>query len=248
MKVGAQLNIYGKMLETNFQKILENIYAMGYSGIETSYRIALMYRDLKKLLDKNELKLVALHMGMVNLERVEEMLDILSKSNGLYLTLSGAGGRTNSIEKYLKGSRLLNKVGKIASNYGILLCYHNHMHEIVYNARGIKTIVRNTNPSLVKLCVDTYWVRCSGMDPAKFIEEYINRIEYLHLKDGRKEDMISTPKRFCELGRGIIDFRKILEIATSKPMNWVIVEQDRSDKDPNESMRISREFLRKLGY
>jgi len=245
LKIGAQLIIWGKRAREDLSSVIKAVHEIGFEGIETSPTVLAEYGDWKQLLRNYGLSLVALHIGVGNLKEAEEALKMLSDFNGLYLTFSGAGGKTKTEEEYLESCRFLNKIGRLAENYGITVCYHNHDYEIVNNAWGLKIVIENTDPELIKLCVDTYWVKCGGLEPVDFIAEHLDRIAYLHLKDGTEEDM--KHRRFKELGKGCINFKKILEIASRK-LDWVIVEQDRSEKDPTQSMKESREYLRQLGY
>ena len=245
MRIGAQLIIWGRRVEEDLASIVKTVAEIGYEGIETSPRVLVKYGDWKKLLKDYGLSLVALHIGVGNLKEAEDALKMLSEFNGFYLTFSGAGGKTKTQEEYLESCRFLNEVGRLAKDYNVIVCYHNHDYEVVNNAWGLKIVIENTDPELVKLCVDTYWAKCGGLEPVDFIKTHLDRIAYLHLKDGTEEDI--KHRKFRELGKGCIDFKKILELVSEK-LDWVIVEQDRSEKDPAQSMRESREYLRQLGY
>ncbi|MBO3801902.1 MAG: sugar phosphate isomerase/epimerase [Thermoproteota archaeon] len=246
LKVGAQLIIWGKGPEEDLGNVLVEVKDAGYEGIEASSDLILKYgHKAKELLTKNSLKLVALHNGVGDLNKAEQSLKLLKELEGEYLTFSGPGGKGIE-EDYLKCTNFLNEVGKIAKSYGIKVCYHNHGHEIANNQKGIKLIIQNTDPELVSLCVDTYWVKFGGSDPLSFIKDNKDRVAYLHLKDGSEEDMKN--KKFSELGKGSIDFPQILSFVTKLNMKWVVVEQDSSLRSPFKSMLESREYLRKIGY
>ncbi len=241
-KVGAQLIIWGKRILKDLPGVLDEVKSIGYDGIETSALLITRYPNMRELLSSRKLQLVAFHMGIGNLDIVRQALKVLNELGGLYLTFSGAGGKENTEENYRKGAQFLNEIGKLAKEYNIVVCYHNHAQEIINDAFGIKIIVRETDPELVKLCVDTYWVKCGGQDPVGFMEEYLDRIAYLHLKDGTEEDM--RRRRFRELGEGVIDFPAIIRLAEKAGIQWLIVEQDRTERTPKESMEISRRYLR----
>ena len=49
---------------------------------------------------------------------------------------------------------------------------------------------------------------------------------------------------FLELGRGIVDFPSVFEVVKSADIEWYVVEQDRTDRTPKESMAISRRYLK----
>ncbi|MEM3469861.1 MAG: sugar phosphate isomerase/epimerase, partial [Thermoproteota archaeon] len=212
LRVGAQLIIWGVKPIENLESVLSEVREAGYEGIETSLEIVSKdIMETKRLLFENGLRLVALHMGIGDIGQVEQAVKSLEKLNGEYLTFSGPGGK-GSEEDYLKCAGFLNTVGKICREHGIKTCYHNHGHEIANNQRGIRIIIQNTEPELVGLCVDTYWVKFGGADPLQFIKTNKERIVYLHLKDGSDEDMKN--RRFSELGKGSIDFPAILSFTT----------------------------------
>jgi len=188
--------------------------------------------------------LAGLHMdvGSADINTVDKALTILNRAEGQCLLFSGAGGRENSDENYLRSSKLLDQYGKRASKRGVNVCYHNHWQEIVNNARGTGIILENTSPEHVSLCVDTYWVKCGGLSPAEFIKEHGGRIGYLHLKDGTEEGI--KKYEFTELGQGTVDFPAVLKAAEPLRVEWAVVEQDRTDRTPKESMAISRRYLK----
>jgi len=247
-KVGAQLIIWGQRAVSDFDDVLKEVGALGYEGIEAGPTVFASFPDPKKPLASYGLSLAGLHMGVDSADEklVDEALTILNKAEGHYLLFSGAGGKENSDENYMRSSRLLDKIGRKAKRRGIIVCYHNHWQEIIDNARGTRIILENTSPEHVSLCVDTYWVKCGGLSPAEFIKENGERVAYLHLKDGTAEGI--KRYEFTELGQGIIDFPAVMKAVKSLNIEWAVVEQDRTTKTPKESMALSRKYLKdKLG-
>jgi len=246
LKIGAQLIIWGTKPRENLESVLAEVREAGYEGVETSPEIVSTdVSKTKSLLLENGLKLIALHMGVGNINQAEQAVRLLKELEGEYLTFSGPGGKSSE-EDYLKCAEFLNKIGKISREHGVKTCYHNHGYEIAGNQKGIRLIVQNTDPDLVGLCVDTYWVKYGGEDPLQFLKSNKDRIIYLHLKDGTDEDMRNN--RFSELGKGSIDFPAILSFATRLGLKWVVVEQDWTPGNPFESMLESRNYLKRIGY
>jgi sugar phosphate isomerase/epimerase len=103
-------------------------------------------------------------------------------------------------------------------------------------------IAGETDPALVRFCLDVYWLHHAGEDPAAFIRRHADRGGYFHFKDGvRRED--GTPQ-FRELGAGAVDLHAAFEAAAEAGADWIVYEQDRSDVSPEESVRRSRAFMR----
>jgi len=243
-KIGAQLIIWGNRALEDLPGVLDEVSSIGYDGVEAIANIFEKVSDPKGLLTAKGLELAGIHMG-IDEKVAENALGILRKADGRYLLFSGAGGKENSEENYRRSAKLLEKIGRKASKHGVKVCYHNHWQEIVNDAMGTKIICQETSPEFVSLCIDTYWVKCGGLSPADFIKENLDRVTFLHLKDGTEEGM--KKHEFLELGRGIVDFPSVFKVVEAADIEWYVVEQDRTDKTPKESMTISRRYLRKLG-
>ena len=243
LKIGAQLIIWRQRRESDLLGVLDEVSSLGYEGIECGPDIFNTLSDARKALSSRGLSLAGLHTNIRFADRgkVEEAISTLEKLGGQYLIFSGAGGRENTDEKYLKNSEKLEEYGKLAGKHDITVCYHNHWQEIVNDVRGIRLILENTDPKYVSLCVDTYWVKYGGEDPLEFLKKYV---VYLHLKDGLADGTRRNPPKFLELGRGVIDFPAILKVAQSLNIEWAVVEQDRTDLTAKESMAISRRYLK----
>jgi len=244
-KIGAQLIIWGKRPVEDLPGVLDEVSSLRYDGIEAGINAFEKVSDPKGLLTMKGLTLAGIHIG-IDEKLAEVALNLLRKADSHYLLFSGAGGKENTEENYRRSAKLLEKIGRKATKQSVKLCYHNHWQEIVNDAMGTKIILEETSPEFVSLCVDTYWVKCGGLSPADFIKENLDRVAYLHLKDGTEEGM--KKHEFLELGRGIVDFPAVFEVVKSTDSEWFVVEQDRTDRTPKESMAISRRYLKeKLG-
>lgn len=238
-KIGAQLIIWGSRIFEDLPSVLDEVSEIGYEGVESNYKVFATVKDIKTLLRSKELNLVALHSTISDLyndDVLERYLEFLLDVGGLYLTVSGIGhpSRMNLIDKDIE---VLKKAASKTSEYGIKLCYHNHYWEF---QNGVMDRIIGEISNKLSLCIDVYWVRCAGYDPAEYVERYLDIVEYLHLKDGTLDDM--KERRFKELGLGIIDFKKIVQIVRGK-VRWLVIEQDRTDKEPKESMQINFKYI-----
>ena len=146
------------------------------------------------------------------------------------------------IERFEKAAETFNHVGRTCRAAGLTFCYHNHAWEFEEfdGTKGIHRLAELTDPDLVSLNADVYWVHIGGEVPAEFIARYGKRIPYFHFKDG-------SPGEFVELGRGEVDLESALSAALAVEPAWIIAEQDRTAIDPADSVRISRECLKALG-
>jgi sugar phosphate isomerase/epimerase len=167
-----------------------------------------------------------------------------------YLMCSGVAGG-DGIEAYQRSAEVFNKAGAFCKEHGVSLCYHNHNWEFTRfpKAGGEVTAIHElcalTDPAVVKLCIDVYWVAVGGEDPAAFIQRYADRAAYFHFKDGLWEP--GTPgkaTKFTELGNGNVPLKAALDAALAVKPEWIVTEQDSSNGlNPGECAAVSRKYL-----
>ena len=98
----------------------------------------------------------------------------------------------------------LNIIGARIKKAGLQLAYHNHDFEFVEQQGqiGYDIITGDTDPDLVKLQMDLYWIaRASPLTPRQWFEKHPGRFVMWHVKDMHK-----VSRDYTELGNGSIDF------------------------------------------
>ena len=160
-----------------------------------------------------------------------------------YMVMAYLQESERSMEHYKALPEMLNTAGSVCKEAGIQLCYHNHDFEFV-EMKGMVPmyhILDNTDPELVKMELDFYWITKAGYDPLAFFEKYPGRIPLWHIKD-----MADTAEQeFTEVGNGTIDFATIFANKDKSGMKHFFVEQDQSD-DPLKSIEISYKSVSQL--
>jgi len=151
---------------------------------------------------------------------------------------------------------------------GMRVVLHHHAGTFIETPAEIDRFLRETDPELVGLLLDTGHAVYGGADPLDVLRRHGPRIQYVHLKDAgasalervRSSEMTMSEAWsagvFCPLGDGVVDFPALAELLRGQGYDgWAIVEQDvipdaggRLVPDPFESAKRSRSFLReKLG-
>ncbi|MGH2371659.1 MAG: sugar phosphate isomerase/epimerase family protein, partial [Chloroflexota bacterium] len=142
----------------------------------------------------------------------------------------------------------LNRIGERCVGRGLSFGYHNHAFEFpevpgASGTRGLDIILGETDPKLVFWEPDVYWIAKGGADPAAMIRQYAGRIPITHLKDMTGD----ARQTFAEVGEGTLDWPAILAASQAAGVEWHCVEQDRCDRPPLESARLSWHHLRSWG-
>lgn len=221
-------------------KVLGEIAAAGYDGIEGGAAGAWIgVAEMGKLLQKHGLEYVGLHTGFQGLEEVPSLIEQVKELGGAFLICSGVSDR-ESLKGFEESAAVFNDVGQEVARAGLTFAYHNHSWEFATfgGVAGIDRLCELTDPRVVKLCIDTYWVYDGGRAPADFIRRHAERVAFLHLKD-RKDDT------YAEVGEGILDWTQIMAAAKEAKVKWVVVEQDETKRTPAESAAVSRRYLKK---
>jgi sugar phosphate isomerase/epimerase len=100
-------------------------------------------------------------------------------------------------------------------------------------------MLKETSAKLVKIELDLYWITKAGHAPEKYFAAHPGRFALVHVKD-----MDNTPKQFfTEVGRGVIDYKKLLPQAKKAGVKHFFVEQDECPGSPLDSIKISYDYL-----
>ncbi len=153
---------------------------------------------------------------------------------------------------------------RLMDQYGIAVAFHHHCGGFVETPAEIDRLMELTRPELVGLCLDTgHWVYGGGdsqaLDP---IKKYGRRINHLHFRDcdpavtarARTEEMpyldAVAAGLFCELGKGSVDFRAVVEQTNALGFDgYAVVEQGILPEmnTPLDSAKRNRAYLRSIG-
>ena len=156
--------------------------------------------------------------------------------------------------------------GKVAEavlkEFGMRTVFHHHCAGYVETPEELDMLMEYTDPELLGLCLDMGHYRFGGGNPTEALLKYYDRIWHIHFKDydavvgeeARKQgwDYFKSVENgvFCELGKGDVDFRQIVEILKSRNYSgWIVVEQDvlPGMGAPKASAIHNRQFIRTLG-
>lgn len=217
---GYNGSFFGKT-RNEFQSVLKNV---GLKVISSHHTTGILHNDEGSLLKNWE-------------KSVENLHFIGSK----YMVCSYLFPEERTIENYQKLPELFNKSGEITKKAEIQFAYHNHDFEFEKfdDSKNIYDfILENTCSDLVKMELDLYWISKAGLDPLVYFEKYPKRFPLWHVKD-----MKAGTKDFAEIGNGTIDFKRIFEAREKAGLNYWFLEQDSSDKDIFDSIKISRKYI-----
>ena len=248
LPIGAQLYTVRELVKTDYAGTIRAIAKIGYAGVEIGrFPSADAQRDAKKLFADLGLRICGVHVAVDQLENdlprvIDEQRDLGNRN----IVLSWiAEDRRKTGEDWRRFAATCNTIGSQLAKADMTFAFHNHSFEFQkFDGRtGMQIFLEHTDPNVVLLEPDVYWLQHGGEDPVQFLERNRNRVRLVHLKDMAA----GAERKFAAIGTGLLDFRSILRKASEVGAEWGIVEQDQCyDTPPLEALKISFENLKKL--
>lgn len=248
-QVAVQLYTLRDHLRTpeDYQESLHKVAEIGYKSVQVSG---------PRPVNESEIASLCAEKGLVINSSHEDSLLILNDPAKVVENLDAFGCRYTaypfprdidfSSEASVRGLvEGLDASGKVLSEAGKVLTYHNHAVELEHFVGGVpvlEVIYSETDPQYLQGEIDTYWIHAGNSSPEAWCARLRDRLPLLHIKDyGLGED---GKPQFMEIGSGILDFKTIIATAEASGCQWFIVEQDTCPGDPFESLEKSFRYIR----
>ncbi|QEW04098.1 TIM barrel protein [Microbacterium lushaniae] len=279
--VGIQLYSVRNAMAVDAEGTLARLAELGFTRVEGANHEAdtdpgigfgISADRLAAVLEANGLSIVGSHINPLDVGKLGPTLDFHA---GI-----GSPGIGCDIEFYPYGdvdhvkrrADAFNRVGELCAQRGMVFYYHNHFQEFQeFDGTPVyELILQNTDPALVKIEMDTFWVYRGGHDPLEWIDRYPDRVILTHQKDfprGFSEPLnlfdgivdprenitlerflaVKNPLSFVEIGTGILPIQDIITTLDGLPaFRCMVLEQDFSTNEDLESARISRDAFSRL--
>jgi sugar phosphate isomerase/epimerase len=247
-KPGVQMYMVAADFKKDPAGTLKQLAAIGYGYVEAFAMAISNIPEFKKMLSDAGLGCPAGHFafGFMPTEKVLDQAGELGVKYVISSVLppgpSSGGGAAGIMQKMnhltaedFKGmAATANQIGESATKHGLVFAYHNHNVEFrkLDGGTGYDILLKETDPSLVKLEVDAGWMAAGGADPAKIIAANADRVKLLHFKDF---STITPPinelgptagGHIVDLGTGVAPLKAAYEAAKRAGVEYFIVDHD----------------------
>jgi sugar phosphate isomerase/epimerase len=250
--LGVQLYTVRSLAQKDLPGVLAAIHKVGYQEVETYWDIYdRPAKELRQIIADHGLRAPS---GHFDYQGLGAKLDYAQELGVDYVVCPMLPRATwNSLDGFKTAAAQFNQWGEEISRRGMRFAFHNHNYEFrpLENTTGFATLMTHTDPKIVKLEMDCYWITQAGKDPVKVMNEHADRITMLHLKDRQSgfpfsQQLDQAAGHFTEVGTGSLDWKAILAAAARNRIQHMFVEQDESARGPIESVRISYQYLQNL--
>ncbi len=253
--VGLQLYTVREQIAKDVPGVLAKVAAAGYTNVEPNGYTrkdkfwGMDAKAFKAILDANNLittsGLYGIDIGgekdLDDLKHFADVANILGEKYVVIPWIFEEYRKTADDYKVLADK--MNKAGEATKAAGVHLAYHNHNFEFTDmggGQLGYDLILANTDPKLIMMEMDIYWIVRGGADPVTLFNKYPGRFKLFHVKDMDKANhMINT-----EVGSGTIDFKKIFANAKLAGLDYAFVEQENFGMDWDASITQSANYLK----
>lgn len=254
--IGLQLYSLRDVIGKDVKGVIAQVAAAGYKEVEP-YGYSkkggfwgLSPKEFSDLLKANGLTTPAAHYDMnqylgsgatENLEAYIEAANATGQSHVIIPSINHSFIKT--VDDCKAVADKMNKAGEMLKKSGLKLGYHNHNFEWqpVGDTTFYDVILNNTDPKLVDMELDLYWVVRSNKDALELFTKNPGRFKYVHIKDADK----TNKNKNTEIGTGSVDFVSILANAKKGGVEHFIVEQENfTNIDPFVSIAQSAKYVK----
>ena len=253
--IGLQLYSLRDDMKKDVEGTVAKVGEMGYKFVETAgYSDGKFYgmdpKAFKELCEANGLQFLGSHVGRpvpdsANWESTMEWWDQAIQAHadaGVKWMVQPSMNKVayESLEGTKRYCEYFNAIGEKCNEKGIRFGYHNHANEFTTEFDGkplYDWMLELTDPEKVMFQIDLYWIVEGGKDPIDYFERYPGRFELWHIKD--KEEIGAS---------GNMDFATMFSQREKSGAEYGIVEVERYNFEPIESVRQSLEYLQQAEY
>ena len=248
-KIGIQLYSVRENFKTPEQaaQTFRALKSLGYDEAQTAGCYGMPYDQFYALAHDAGIEIVGTHDDFAQMtDDVETAIANHKMLHTVNMGIGGFGAETvEAVEEFIEKA---NRVAARIADEGMKFTYHNHSQEFITLANGrtpMDMLIEGLDPKNTSFVLDTYWVQNAGGDVCGWIEKLAGRIDILHLKDMRcfRNAEGRVVHDICEIGRGNLDFHRILPTAIRTGVKHFCVEQDNCPVDFHESLKFSSDYL-----
>ncbi len=244
--IGIQLYTVRELMKRDFDGTLAALAGIGYREVEFAGYFGRTPAQVRHALRQTGLAAPSTHIAFPADDAAwQRTLDEANAIGHQWVVIAWLDApMRSSPTDWARVADRFNHLGTLAKKAGLRFAYHNHDFEFAHvgGSTLFDTLLARTEPTLVAIEMDVYWVTKGGSDPLWYLRNYPGRFPMLHLKDAT-----AAPERtMVDVGAGVIDFPAILA-ADRATLKHAFVEHD-EPKDPLASARASYSYLSRLTY
>ncbi|MFQ5675496.1 MAG: sugar phosphate isomerase/epimerase family protein [bacterium] len=243
-RIGVQLYTVRTLMKDDFEGTIAKVAQLGYEEVEFAGYYDRKPSDVRKLLDELELAAPATHIGLQELqENLDQIIDASAIIGHKFIVCPWLPEDQRTMDGYKSLAEFLNTAGEACKKAGMRLAYHNHSFEFetIDEQVPYDILLNETDPDLMDMEIDLFWIRHAGKDPLAYFANYPGRFKLCHVKDMKSSGEMTS------VGNGVIDFAAIFAKSEQAGLDHFFIEHDQPD-DPLDSISKGIRYLENLTF
>ncbi len=245
-KVGLQLYTVRDQMKADFEGTLARVAEIGYKEVEFAGYFDHSPADVRAILARHGLSAPSTHIGDISPEAWKASLDAAHTIGHEYIVVPWIPQEKRmTLDGWKQVAGDFNRAAAAARDAGIQFAYHNHDFEFpkVDGQVPYDVLLQNTDPKLVQLEIDLYWITKAGQDPLEYFARWPGRVPLVHVKDSA-----GVPEnKMVDVGQGKIDWKRIFAKRDQAGIKHFFVEHDQPPQ-PFEDIATSYRYLKGLEF
>lgn len=246
-RLAFQVYAVRDLCEKDFEGTLRAVKALGYEGVETGRFYGRSAGELKALLERVGLELVALQLYPDDLTepKLRDTLRFAKDCGADRINVAWFKGSAENHRDWQLLVNVVNHAAEVAAKEGIAIGYHNHDQEFraKFGGKHVWDWLWERFSPLVKQEFDAGWCAIAGVDPHAVLKRYPHRNPTVHVMPAISDAAGLKPG---EAGVGSvrdrIDWRKLAAEYAADGTEWFVVKPV-SFPGSVEDLKASIEFL-----
>lgn len=225
-RLGVQLHTVRDRFASDMPGTLAAVADIGYVDVQTAGLFEHDPREMRRVMDDLGLISRSAHVLLPAVEQeLARHLEEASILGQRYIIVPWMNLKWRTPDGYRRVADSLNAAGEKAKANGHRIAYHNHDFEFAPleegGATGFDILLARTDPALVDLEADLFWMAQAGVDQVGQLARAPERFVSCHIKDR------SAAGEMVAVGDGVIDFAAILGHSAAAGLEYFYVEHDR---------------------
>ena len=247
---GIQLYTLRDAARADLERTLGDIAAIGFREVElldSMDNFGMPAARLRALLDRLHLRAPSTHIDTAALDDLPRLIGDAQTLGHEYLVVASLpDGSRATLDDYRRWGDRLNAAGETVRRAGLWLGFHDEAWDFraIDGQVPYDVLVERLDPARVRLQLDTGNAVIGGSDPLALMERYGDRYWLFHIKDAER----LGAEHDVELGKGMVDFRRLFARAGSLDGKHVYVEQESYPGAALDSVRRDYAYLASLTF
>jgi len=245
-KVGIQLYTVRDQMKADFEGTLAHVAEIGYKEVEFAGYFDHTPADVRAILDRHGLSAPSTHIALGEIDAWKASLDTAKAIGHEYIVVPWIPQEKRlTLDGWKNVAGVFNRAAQLAHDAGLQFAYHNHDFEFpkLEGQVPYDVLLQSTDPKLVQLEIDLYWITKGGQDPLNYFSRWPGRIPLVHVKDSAG----APEHKMVDVGQGKIDWKRIFAKKEQAGIKHFFVEHDQPPQ-PFQDIAASYNYLKGLEF